>query len=63
MKHVYNEIIDGIGFNGAYDIEEDVEGYPPIITVTQVFIGDSPDLMLVIDSWVIQTIESRLQTK
>ena len=63
MKNVYNELIDGIGFTGTYDIEEDVEGYPPIITVTQVFIGYSQDLMLVIDSWVIQTIESRIQAK
>ena len=63
MKHVYNEIIDGIGFTGTYDIEEDDAGYPLIITVTQVFIKDSPDLMLVIDSWVIQTIESRIQAK
>jgi hypothetical protein len=63
MKHVYNEIIDGITFTGTYDIEEDDAGFPPIITVTQVFIGYSQDLMLVIDSWVIQTIESRIQRK
>ena len=63
MMHGYTEIIDGINFTGTYDIEEDDVGYPLIITVTQVFIGASPDLMLVIDSWVIQTIESRLQAK
>ena len=63
MLHVYSEIIDGITFNGTYDIEEDDEGYPPIISVTELFIGYSPDLMLVIDSWVIQTIESRIQSK
>ena len=63
MKNVYNEVIDGIKFDGLYDIEEDDEGFPPIISVTELYIGDSPDLMLVIDSWVIQTIEARIQAK
>jgi hypothetical protein len=63
MKNYYDEKVDGVRFEGCYDIEEDDEGFPPIISLTELYIGNSPDLMLVIDSWVIQTIESRLQSK
>ena len=59
MKN-YSHTVDGLSFQGSYTIEEDDEGYNPIFTVDSIFIGHSPDLMLVIDPRVIHEIEASL---
>lgn len=58
MKN-YAHSVDNIPFQGSYTIEED-EGYNPIFTVDSVFVGHSPDLMLVIDPRVVHEIEAAL---
>jgi len=59
MKH-YSQTIDGLSFQGSYTVEPDDDGYSPIFTVDSIFIGHSPDLMLVIDPRVIHEIEAAL---
>ena len=59
MKH-YAHTVDGLSFQGSYTFENDDEGYSPIFTVDSIFIGHSPDLMLVIDPRVIHEIEAYL---
>jgi len=57
----YTETIDGIAFEGTYEVEnEEAEhGYRPTFTVCTLKVSGI-DLMLVIDPRVVQEIEAKL---
>jgi hypothetical protein len=59
-KHLFNETVDDVEFNGTYELEDDDDGYSPIFSLCTIMIDKGPDLMLVIDPRVVHQIEERL---
>ena len=55
----YSNIVDGITFTGTYSLEEDEQGYLPIVTLCTLEVRGL-DLMIVVDPRVVHEIEAAL---
>jgi hypothetical protein len=66
MKHYYCERHEGILFAGLYEMEEDEDGRPPIITITSLHFTDGraqgQDLLMIVDPRIIHELEAKLQS-